>query len=194
MCKGLKSLAVPVAGRLLCLGLAVSSCLLPQNDDPLPEIPLAANRAPRIDPDLASPQLRIENKLGMGCPEEERRAVVDDLDVKDLIRIKWRVFDSNGVLVRELNESTLFPTTMTVRRPTIKAPATLFTMGPLSATGTGRKLELVVADGEFTIDGTGKLSTISPVVDLRDGGTVVNKTYYDTYTWTVDTTNMPCTP
>ncbi len=194
MGNGTKSLRVAVAGRLLCLGFALSSCLLPQNDDPLPEIPVPANRPPRIKPETALPALYQQVSIHSTCADRippRMEVAVQDPDPGNLIRIRWVVYDNSGVAgPRQIRDPSPVPSNN--NGVPITAPKSLFTDTDLATTGMARRLELIVADGEFFTDMSGKLSTISPTVTLPDGGSVSNTTYYDTYSWTVDTVNLSC--
>lgn len=186
-----------VAGGLLWATLALSSCLLPQYDEPLPAFPPAKNRPPRLVFSTANPQLAVVNNIGTMCSPPKVEIAVDDEDLDDRIRIRWVVYGENGVATGIQPMDTFLNGSPTVRRPTITAPMTsLFKVSLLGTTGAGRRLQLIIADGEFSSDpNTGALITIpkgEPHV-LPDGGFVLNETYIDTYSWIVDTVNMSCT-
>lgn len=196
MGKSMKSGRSRVAGQLLWLVLALSSCLLPQNDDPLPVIPKQANRPPRIDPDRVSPPRFFNVNVGTNCSPPTVQAYMTDLDVSDRIRIRWLVYREDGTPDRQppIDQSIVGGSLPT--RPVISPPPSVFSLTLLNSTGKGRRLELVVSDGEFSTDLNDKLITL-PVEDgipLPDGGTIDNPSYLDTYTWVVDTINESCPP
>lgn len=196
MGKQLKSGRKRVAGGLLCAALALSSCLLPQYDEPLPAFPPAKNRPPRLVFSTASPQLSVLNNIGAMCTAPMVGIAVDDEDVEDRIRVRWVVYGDDGVASGFQVSDTSINPGMTIRRPTITAPSALFKLTLLGTNGTGRRLQLIIADGEFSSHpDTGALITIpkGEPHPLPDGGFVLNDTYIDTYSWIVDTTTMQCT-
>lgn len=194
MQKDLKTGQMFVAGRLLWLGLALSSCLLPQNDEPLPEIPPPANRPPRIVPQTVFPPLSFVHNTNPLCMPQEVKAFVDDEDTLDRIRIRWYVYDENGVLTGpQVQDPMSLPGGSSVRRQAIPVPRDVFTRTIISMTGTARRLQLIVADGEFTTTMSGALDTLPKLPEpLPDGGSIEDKTYLDTYTWVVDSVNASC--
>ena len=193
MGKSLKSQRVGVATGLLCAGLVLSSCLLPQNDEPLPEIPPAKNRPPRILTPI--PERFFEVLVGVGCPPPDVKAGVEDLDVEDTIRTKWAVYREDGSFDRFHDGDTLRPSMVMptpVRMSAIVPPSGMFSTGLLSSTGRGRRVELIVSDGEFLTQGDTVTSLPKPPQRLPDGGTIEDPTYLDTYSWVVDSVNATC--
>src|SRR5437762_1876008 len=102
MGKPVKSHTLRVALGLLCVSFVVSACLLPQNDDPLPDIPPQKNRPPRIDLSSVNPQRSVVNDQAISCTMHQNKdcpyvcAGVDDPDVNDDIRVRWVVYESDG--------------------------------------------------------------------------------------------------
>ncbi|MBL8954161.1 MAG: hypothetical protein JNK82_25515 [Myxococcaceae bacterium] len=168
----------------------MSACVLPQNDDPLPVIPPQANRPPRIDPGTAVPALYQEVNVHPNCTLPTFTIAVRDPDVgpDERLRFRWLAYTENGVLgpvqINDLNSvlntGAVFPVT---------APVSLFMLTVLASTGKGRRLELIVADGELFTDSTGKIQTVAKTAVGEDGGQMANPTFYDTYSWTIDTVN-----
>jgi hypothetical protein len=190
MRKLLKTGRMFVASRLLWLGLALSSCLLPQNDEPLPEIPPAKNRPPRLTVNT-EPERFVVYSTAANCPVPEPRARVEDLDLDDIIRVRWLVHDEMGVpsTIPVLDPRPILPDGQPTRQESIIAPKSAFLSNLLNTTGRGRRLTLVVADGEFTAgtdpDDIGTLPGMP--YPLPDGGTIRQETFKDSYTWVVDT-------
>mgnify|MGYP001343013206 CR=1 FL=1 len=194
MQKRLKTGRMFVAGRLLWLSLALSSCLLPQNDEPLPVIPPARNRPPRIF--FTAPERSFKFSIGMNCKPPTVQAGVEDADLQDLIRIKWFTYEGNGtdMPTQSFDRATLPESAEARRSPPLEPPPTVFNQGLLTRTGVARQLEVVVSDGEFSADGQGNLISLPRRVDGPDGGLIDNITYIDRYVWVVDTVNEPCPP
>src|SRR5688572_18770790 len=98
MGNALKSGTWRVAGGLLCAALVVSSCLLPQNDEPLPKVPDLKNRPPRIITPI--PERAFEVPIGNNCKPPPVSVGVEDLDLENLIRTKWAIYREDGTLDR----------------------------------------------------------------------------------------------
>lgn len=194
---------VRVAGRLLWAALALSSCVLPQNDEPLPEIPKQKNLPPRLIRELLKPGPPKPGSTGVItvivdntviCPMEEVSAGVEDPDIDDLLRVKWTIYNADGTKASfQVDPQTVMGGAL---KRNIVAPADIFSaQSALTQTGsTGTKhLELIVADGELTTTSTGAVGTLPKErVALPDGGFIDNPTYLDSYTWPVETIRMPC--
>jgi hypothetical protein len=192
MGKGLRSQRLGLAAGLLCSALAVSSCLLPQNDDPLPEIPPQKNRPPRIA--SVNPARFIPYDVGPNCKLPHVDVVVEDPDVTDPIRIRWTVYDDDGSRGRvQIQDPPQLLGGDSVSRPSFSPPNEVFTTTDLQNTGMVQQLELAVADGEFYIENN-TLKTLPKPENLPDGGTMSDITYIDTYTWLVNTERTPCAP
>src|SRR5688572_2825701 len=135
MRKILKTGQMAVAAGLLCSAFALSSCLLPQNDDPLPEIPPQKNRPPRLlrgQLDPKPPDL-ITFGIAAGCPAPNVKAVVEDPDTEDVIRVRWTVYNADGTRpTNQVTDTPNLPAGMLNR--VVEAPSALFKPGsPLYA-------------------------------------------------------------
>ena len=169
----------------LVLALAMTGCLLPQDDHLLPEFPKKKNGPPRIiDVD---PQRFYTVRLGAGCPTTATfKAQVDDPDISDPIRVRCFVDPGNNESA-PFTEGNIVPAANATTRPD-KATCSL----PLSI---GKDLgqlgqhfvEILVADGE--LEGR---KTRPREEALPDGGSVPNPAYTDSFTWVVQATNESC--
>src|SRR5581483_1077268 len=87
-----------LAGALLLLG-AMPSCLLPQEDDPLPDVPPVEDHRPLIllnqlqpGAPMATGQVISTNN----CTDIKFRVFVEDEDVSDPISSMWRATPLDG--------------------------------------------------------------------------------------------------
>jgi hypothetical protein len=182
-----------LARRLLCRGaglalaLALGGCLMPQDDELLPELPPTKNRPPRILEGSAVPQQQVSIPVGFNCTPErwagifEFSAKVEDPDVDNPIRNRWFVDPDDKHTTVFFQGLTLPPSTKPTRDTPVKAPANLIASSPLSTPGK-RRLVLVISDGEFE-EG---VTPTRRLVRLPDGGLTEDLSYTDSFTWLVN--------
>jgi hypothetical protein len=194
MDKGLKLLGVAVAAALL------SACLVPQNDDPLPEIPPAKNNRPRILLDTVQPGEAMDVTLyiatvspsNVPCPKVTFSVKVEDLDLADPISSKWRamrIAPSLQTPQEPWTDGTAVPFmgSTTALRPNPITPGSSFLKDWIRTEGTYR-IEVVVSDGTLIDPGNGVLveQPLPRIVMLPDGGVFQELAARDSYVWTVN--------
>lgn len=183
------------AGNLLWLLLAAfsalgSGCFLPQDDDVLPFIPPARNRAPRLS--LQTPTGTVPSgNQEPECPPLEFSALVEDDDVADRIYVQWFV-DPNGNPRQLPYASQRLDPANAIRRPE-KALLQIPTTGasPLANAGT-HLVELLVSDGPLVNRETERRQ----IAGAPDGGFYDDTAYIAYHYWKVVVTNgaQDCPP
>lgn len=169
--------------------LALSGCLIPQDDTLFSGNPEAPNQPPRIVENQVSPQTRIIREFGSDSCRLSFELVVTDPDVNDRIDVSWYVDYAPG---RDPERSmSLNPTRTPLRddRATYDVDISA-AASPLSAPGL-HLVEAVVADRQLDP------STRLPFPEPRnnpDGGApiLVTEGFAVTYAWTVETVAGVC--
>lgn len=178
-------------GRATCvlavgLGLLVG-CLLPQDDTLLDEPPRFMNRSPRIIESLVLPQERIIQDFGGSRCELTFEVAVEDPDVDDRIKVHWFIDyspqDPRGPY-REIaltnNGEARRPDRGTLRINLASANSVLSTPGL-------HVVEALVSDAELT-----DRQPESQVVNLPDGGSIIDPGFVISHSWVVNTVQGDC--
>lgn len=168
------------------LGLFVG-CLLPQDDTLLDEPPRFMNRSPRIIESLVLPQEHIIQDFGASRCELTFEVAVEDPDVDDRIKVHWFIDyspqDPRGPY-REIaltnNGEARRPDRGTLRINLASANSVLSTPGP-------HVVEALVSDAELT-----DRQPESQVVNLPDGGSIIDPGFVISYAWVVNTVQGDC--
>nr|WP_217440766.1 MULTISPECIES: hypothetical protein [Myxococcus] len=168
------------------LGLLVG-CLLPQDDTLLDEPPRFMNRSPRIIESLVLPQEHIIQDFGGSRCELTFEVAVEDPDVDDRIKVHWFIDyspqDPRGPY-REIaltnNGEARRPDRGTLRINLASANAELSTPGQ-------HLVEALVSDAELT-----DREPESQVVNLPDGGSIIDPGFVISYSWVVNTVQGDC--
>jgi hypothetical protein len=88
-------LLTKASSAIVCAALCFVSCLIPQDDQVLPDLPARQNTPPRVItqvPEDAAPSIAVVG----GCERKPFSVTVDDADVGDSIRSVWLI-DPPGV-------------------------------------------------------------------------------------------------
>lgn len=189
-----------VAAMLLCLS-AEMSCLLPQDDQLITELPQAANRPLRVLPNLAFPEQReTVAKFGTNCPRPVFSIKVDDPNTGDTIRAQWFVDPIERYIGGvQGNPGSLDGAGSTVR--TVNVPSQFITTRLATLTdGKKHRVEVVVTDGEFIEsqrnDANGDpqpfLDITRPSFRTTTGDVIPVAAYRDDYVWLVEVDTTPC--
>ena len=170
--------------------VALSGCVIPQDDTLFAGLPRARNRPPRIVENQVSPQTRIIREFGSEACRESFEVLVIDPDVDDDISVTWFVDYTPGSSSPE--QITLLATT---GRPQRDDRATFevdlsAASSPLRAPGL-HLVEAVVADRQLN---PATRTPVSIPGENPDGGPsiVVDEGYAVTYAWTVETVAGVC--
>jgi hypothetical protein len=169
--------------------LALSGCLIPQDDTLSAGEPVPGNQPPRIVENQVSPQTRIIREFGSDTCRLAFELVVTDPDVNDRINVSWYVDYAPGRA--PVWNSSLAPTNMPLRDDRATFDVDLSAApSPLSAPGL-HLVEAVVADRQLD------LATRLPFPEPRenpDGGAslLVQEGYAVTYAWVVETVAGVC--
>jgi hypothetical protein len=190
MSKRPRSLPVPMAGGLLLAGI-MSSCILPQNDDPLPEQPPERNNRPRIVLGSVFPGLNdVAPVVPLGCvTPPDFHAYVEDFDLEDPISSRWIASTVDPVAAPGVGvEGAQLGPSSTAQRPNpIKALRSAFSN--MTAPNTYR-FELRITDGTFFVDEGGRLGVRPPFRPFTppDGG-AADEAGVDSVVWIIQTVN-----
>ncbi|WP_163864716.1 hypothetical protein [Myxococcus eversor] len=173
---------------VLSVGLGLlAGCLLPQDDTLLDEPPRFMNRSPRIIESLVLPQERIIQDFGASRCELTFEVAVEDPDVDDRIKVHWFIDyspqDPRGPY-REIaltnNGEARRPDRGTLRINLASANSVLSTPGQ-------HLVEALVSDAELT-----DRQPESQVVNLPDGGSIIDPGFVISYSWVVTTVQGDC--
>jgi hypothetical protein len=163
--------------------LALTACLLPQEDNILQDIPPLLNRPPRIVEGAVQPASRIFTvDGGGGCPQIVFSAPLEDPDLLDLLYFDFYVDGSTTVVAQGT-----VPPDGSAQRSTLATYTVSFTSpGPVQTPGT-HLVELLAADGPL-VNGSPQPRTVA----LPDGGTRVDPTFAASYVWQVTVLGGAC--
>jgi hypothetical protein len=207
MAKQLKYQQVVVAASLLLGVVCMSACLLPQNDEPLPDLPPVRNHAPQIILTQVKPQNQngvTVDPLGNCDRQTGFQVYVADADLlldggaADTLSSAWRGSTLDGLRTTGWvlgRPQTLSPTGMEELRSvpfTDPLPNNFWSKDPLSTPGQ-RRIDVVVADATFTL---AQGDTAMPGIELKhqypllDGGTFEEPAGTDSFTWVVNDVGM----
>ena len=176
------------SGLLVAALCAASGCLIPQDDTYLTGLAEARNRPPRIVETQVQPSNRIQT-LGAGRCEEDFSVVVEDLDVDDLITVRWYVdYDAQTNPTGPFREFQLANNGQALRGDQATLHVNLSAANnPLSKPGT-HLVEAVVSDTRLL----GRNPAPVEVIKFPDGGSIENPGYVVTYAWFVTTVQGDC--
>jgi GAF domain-containing protein len=193
---GLKSRArrdVGFMARVLLLGacaLMASACLIPQDDDVLPDLPPKKNSPPRILAQTVQPAQRktsvVVGTPSPTCLRTEFSMTVEDEDTGDLLRSQWYVDPrpdyQNTASTPVFAGAVIFGGTSVNR--TVTAPNAMLTF--LSSLNDGKEhlIEAWVTDGEFDPNAAPTQVT-RPDRTLPDGTSVPDTAYSDANVWVI---------
>lgn len=183
------------------------ACVLPQEDQIITDLPVAANRPPRILTGIAEPPTReYRAQLGANCNRPAFSVQVDDPNLTDIIRAYWfidpnerYVQDGAGRPVLQGNNGTPIGAGSSVRL--VQAPPNFNATLQLFNDGRKHRVEVVVTDGEFIVSerpdpqGGGTqafLDIVRLAVRLPSGEVVPVPAYRDEYVWLVEVDTLPC--
>jgi hypothetical protein len=192
MRKRMKLQDTPLAGALLWAFLAMSACVLPQDDNPIPQLPTVfRNHRPQILTDQSSPDQFGKVYTTLSCQPSQVgfSIVVEDLDVGDQIRAAWRGSTIDGVQRTPWQLAPLqnLGSTQARRPEPLVPPMGFFGLPPLNSNGD-RRIDVVVTDTHFTpvtISGLEVLTEDDILHPIDDGGIFHEAAGVDSYTWTV---------
>lgn len=175
-----------MARLLLCAfsSALLTGCLIPQDDQVIPDLPPRKNRPPRIVRNLPVEE-RVSYPTGSGnCIRQAFALTVEDLDTGDQIRSQWvidrstsspaysgGVINSNGTALRQ-----------------VPAPMSSAFLSAMSNLTPGLHfLTAFVVDTDFDPE-TGEATPISRT--LPDGTMVEDSGYVDQHFWVLEV--APC--
>lgn len=178
--------------RLLLCGwvTGMSGCLIPQDDQVLPELPPMKNRPPRVAARVPASDV-VEHKQS-AVPQclaanATFSLTVEDPDTGDTLRSFWFV---------EKDETSLPFTPQAVPPGTseariVAAPTSNAFTTALANLQTGRRLLTVyVADRDIEEINNGEIRPVDTEVTLPDGTTATNPGYFVQHTWVLEV--VPC--
>lgn len=176
-----------MAGRLLLLAwtaLAGVGCLLPQDDQNLPDKPDSKNRRPRLIQETAAPQQKKELPLGDNCPPPDFKIYVEDPDVDDKITSLWFIDPGPQYDTDPFGGKLVASSGSVIRNDPVQPQNPKFLRDFLFANPGWHVVEVVATDGSFTNDG------ISLVPQTKNG--FPNPNYVDSYSWFVGSSKDAC--
>ncbi len=175
-----------MARLLLCLFLcsAGSGCLLPQDDQVIPELPPFKNRPPRIVARTPVDE-RVSVRTGPGlCIRPSFEVTVEDADTGDQLRSQW-ILDRSDSSFRY--RGALVPADGNARRNVLAPTSGQFTSAMVNLTPGIHTLTVSVVDTDF--DSTTDMATKTPKT-LPDGTVVEDTGYVDETSWVLEVS--PC--
>ncbi len=167
----------------------VSGCLIPQDDQVIPELPPLKNRPPRIVAARYGNERadEVELRTGTACSREEFNVLVDDLDLDDTLRSFWFIDKTETSL--PLSPSPLGGSGQVTR--TLSQPSGIRTqLGNLSA--GPHRLTVYVVDSDIQEIQNAQIRPVEREVLLPDGKTGRNDGYVDEFTWFINA--VSCAP
>ncbi|MGV3619783.1 MAG: hypothetical protein ACO1OB_03140 [Archangium sp.] len=179
-----------MARLLLCLfsGVSLSGCLIPQDDQVIPELPPLKNRAPRIVSTTPS-SVEVAFKGSPACATQNPSfsLVVSDADTGDSIRSVW--FVGEPTQGRDYRSAPSLPTASSERQ--ILAPTNDF-QSALQNLMTGvHVVKVIVTDREISDVSLGVVSTVNREVALPDGTTATDYGEQDSFSWVLRVSPCP---
>ncbi len=156
--------------------MLLTSCLIPQDDQVRPELPVKKNSPPKIVGE--SPQLRSTFYRAVGCRSNPNfRVTVEDEDANDTLRSLWFVDfttpDTSRYFLADAVSAESDGGRRTAKPREIVAPASV-TSYLLGTTFGTHLLTVFVADSQFAGLDTGTIG-LEPLGNDRG--------YQDSYTW-----------
>lgn len=173
---------------LVAAACGASGCLIRQEDTLLQEVPEFMNRPPRIIESQVKPQQRITRDFGANGCDLTFEVAVEDPDVGDRIVVSWYV-DYNLQDPQGPYRQYELAATGEARR-TDRGTLTISlesANNPLGAPGP-HLVEALVSDTGL-VD---REPQTRQVVQLPDGGTLVDPGYVTSYAWVVNTVPGDC--
>ncbi|HMK74028.1 MAG TPA: hypothetical protein VK454_11860 [Myxococcaceae bacterium] len=168
-------------GGALAAAFLGGACLIPQEDNILPDLPPPLNQPPRIvESEVQPPETLFSVDGGTGCPPLLFQAPVEDPDVNDLLFFEYFV-DANSVV-----QGTIPPSGAPLRTEEAAYTVTFPSGTPASNPGI-HLVELVVADGPLI-----NRVPLPRTVPLPDGGSRVDPTFAVSHAWQVTVTGGAC--
>jgi hypothetical protein len=185
---------------------AMVGCVLPQDDQVIPERPPIANRPVRVVSGSPRPgQRETQVRFGQNCPREgqEFSIRVSDPDRMDTIRANWFIDPDERYVVAPTrpvfqgNSGTLLPPT---DERLITSPGSLRMAFPQFVDGQKHRVEVVVTDGEFFEASFVDPNTMEPrpSLDVRrdplrtEEGVFDVPAFRDEHVWLVEFSGAPC--
>ena len=181
----LSSLLMRWVGALVGAVIA-TGCLLPQDDQLLPDPPIPVNSPPFLPPvGELSPDYRGAVNVGDNCKTQEFRILVDDPDKKDDLRVRCFLDPTSTPSSGTLFEGVRKPANVD---PPVVASCTLPVSNSVGLGVPGAHfVKMVVADGELH----GEVAQTRPW-PLPDGGILQISTFAISYLWPVTSQSQPC--
>jgi hypothetical protein len=171
---------VALAGALLG-----GACLIPQEDNILPDLPPPLNQPPRIvESEVQPPTSIFSVDGGTGCPAVVFQAPVEDPDVNDLLFFDYFV-DAN-LNPNSVAQGTISPSGVPLRTEMATYTVAFPSGSPASSPGV-HLVEVVVADGPLI-----NRVPLPRTVPLPDGGTRIDPTFAVSHAWQVTVTGGAC--
>ncbi len=170
--------------------LALTGCVIPQDDTLFAGVPIGGNKPPRIVETQVSPQTRIIREFGSETCRMTFEILVTDPDVADNLTVTWYVDHAPGNTSPEKIDN-VTPSGRPLRddRSTFDVDLSA-AASPLRAPGL-HLVEAVVTDGNLNFETRLPFPVLG---DNPDGGAPipVDEDYAVTYAWTVETVTGVC--
>lgn len=179
-----------MAWLLLCLisGVSMTGCLIPQDDQVLPELPPVKNRPPRIETYTPS-SVSVTFRANLACSTRpDFSLVVSDPDVGDTLRSFW--FIDKTTSTQPFQPATI-PGTASVRRVVTAPNSNTFTTALANLMSGTHLLTVYVTDRDVEEIDNGLVKAKDTQVTLPDGSTAIDDGYEVEHTWILNVEPCP---
>ncbi len=172
-----------MARLLLCaFSVSAASCLIPQDDEVIAELPPLKNRPPRIVATLPATFTVPDFETGTRCTREPFSITVEDIDTGDTLNTYWFIDKTDST--QPFSSSPAFGTgspTRSISQPS--GGAFLALLANLPA-GT-HTLTVFVVDRLIDEITDGNIRPLRTPVSLPDGEMGWDEGYKDEFTWVI---------
>ncbi|MFZ5442843.1 MAG: hypothetical protein ACOZQL_22750 [Myxococcota bacterium] len=182
-----------MAGLLLCLWgcTPLMGCLIPQDDQVLPDLPPRKNSPPRIVSNLPKQSISYFTSAMCSAQNVPFKVVVSDDDVSDTLRSLWLIdYDPS---LGSAASAPFIPNAVTSRgqplRDMPEPTAQSFKSALANLTAGTHLLTVYVADREFQ-EFTGVVATVEREIFVGDAS-VPDTGFTDSFTWVLKVESCP---
>ncbi len=182
-----------MAGKLLCLVVVctpILGCLIPQDEQVIPELPKKRNSPLRIVSQFPEgPATTFYSSSTCRDRNKGFNLTIVDEDVGDTIRSRWFIDKSINTVPYEPSAR---PPGAAQR--IVEAPISASFANELSnlASGTTHLLTVYVTDSSFEEVINGLIAVSRTPEVLPDGGTITDRAFLDSFTWVLTINGETC--
>lgn len=179
-----------MAPLLLCLvsGISMSGCLIPQDDQVIPELPPVKNRPPRIET-YTPMNVSVTFRANVACSTRpDFSLVVSDPDVGDTLRSFW--FIDKSVNTQPFTPASIGGSA-SERRVVVAPSSNTFTTALANLMSGSHLLTVFVTDRDIEEIDNGLVKARDTEVTLPDGTKAIDDGYEVEHTWILNVEPCP---